>query len=133
MMNRSDQQKKKEWGGKGAESVLKPSLTWGEAIIVETLYGLCLPVALVVLVVHTISYFCDSMSTRYCRKGIVSSTYAFYRGKTLHTRRDFVLLGCAGTYFIEDKTKQYSTIAIIHYNTLHPDPCDYSRGFTCVF
>ena len=59
------------------------------------LYGTYLPVVLVVFVVHTISYICDR----------VSLVHEFYRGKTQHKRKDFVLLGC-GTYFIEDNTIQ---------------------------
>ena len=42
-----------------------------------------------VLVVHTISYICDSMSKRY-RKGIVSSTYISFIG----VRLCFVLFSC---------------------------------------
>ena len=55
-----------------------------------------------VFVSHTIiSYIiCGSMSKTRDGKGIVSSTYIheFYRGKTWHKRKDFILLGCV-TYF----------------------------------
>ena len=51
-----------------------------------------------------------------------------YENPSLHYT---VLLIC-GKYFIEDNTKQYSTVVIIYDDTLlallTPDPCDYSRG-----
>ena len=50
-----------------------------------TIRGTCIPVALVVLVVHTISYIFDSMmsSKRRDRKGIVSSAYTSFIGVRL--------------------------------------------------
>ena len=82
-----------------------------------------------VLVVHTISYICDSMSKRYHRKGIVStSTYMSFIGVRLGIKGRILLLGLkknqstprppehapvmggkmSNTYFIEDNTIQYS-------------------------
>ena len=87
-----------------------------------------------VLVVHAISHVFESMSKS--QGGylslVVHSIHEFYRVKTWHEMKDFVLLRC-GTYFIEDNTIQYSTVEIIYHNILHPlftpDPCDYStRG-----
>ena len=56
---------------------------------ITIIYGSYLPAALVVFVVHTISYIiCDSMSKRYSRKGIVSSTYMSSIGARLEEKSE---------------------------------------------
>ena len=67
------------------------------------------PVALVVFVVQTITYICDSMSKRCCRKGIVSSTYMSFIGVRLSMKGRICFIGC-GTYFIEDNTKRFNVV-----------------------
>ena len=58
---------------------------------ITIIYGSYLPAValLVVFVVHTISYICDSMmSKRYSRKGIVSSTYMSSIGARLEEKSE---------------------------------------------